>query len=285
MARLVLLDVTGAPCGSTPMGGTTFLGRDPLCDVQVDDVRASRRHARIDRSGDKYIVRDLGSMNGTFVNGARLLGEKQLKDGDVISIGTVRIRFEQDKKAVPRAEHEPVFPPFEKTGGDPARMRKLYERLRLFHELARALLPERDPQAALEKLVLGARAWIEADRAVLYLRGEDDKLERVLTWESDNPGKAIEPSEQALEHVLAGRCTVALHGVESRVNETIGPMRGAQRAVYGIPVVRGAQVAGVLWMEAKRVGAGENTDLELVAVLASAVAAAFEAKSNKPLVH
>jgi adenylate cyclase len=267
------------------MGDVTYLGRDPLCEVQVDDVRASRRHARIDRSGDKFIVRDLGSMNGTFVNGARLLGEKSLKDGDVISIGAVRMRYEQDKKAVPRAEFEPVFPAFDSTGGDPARVRKLYERLRLFHELARAILPERDPEAMLEKLILGSRVWIDPDRAVLYLRGDGDKLEARVRWEGDSPGAEVEPSQQALDHVLAGRCTVALHGVENRTNDTIGGSRAGQRAVYGIPIVRGAQVVGVLWMEAKRVGAGENTDLELIAVLASAIAAAVEAAPTKPLLH
>jgi transcriptional regulator with GAF, ATPase, and Fis domain len=194
------------------------------------------------------------------------------------------MRFEQDKRAVARAEHEPVFPAFDSTGGDPARVRKLYERLRMFHELARAILPERDPEAALEKLVLGSRAWMDADRAVLYLRGESEKLEQRVRWEGESPGPEVEPSEQALDHVLAGRCTVALHGVENRTNDTIGA-RSGQRAVYGIPIVRGAQVVGVLWMEAKRVGSGENTDLELIAVLASAIAASVEGMPTKPLLH
>jgi len=285
MARLVWLDVTGAPAGSRAMGDVTFLGRDPLCEVQVDDARCSRRHARIDRSGDKFVLHDLGSMNGTFVNGARLLGNKPLKDGDVISIGAVRMRFEHEKKAVPRAEYEPVFPSFDSTGGDPARVRKMYERLRMFHEVARALLPERDPDAALATLVIGSRSWIDADRAVLYLRGENDKLEPVVKWEGDNPGKPVEPSEQALDHVLAGRCTVAIHGVEARSGETIGMNKPGQRAMYGIPDVRSAQVVGALWMEAKRVGVGENTDLELVAILASALAACVEASPNKPVLH
>jgi hypothetical protein len=287
LARLVYLDVTGAPAGSRAMGETTWLGRDPTCEVQVEDVRASRRHARIDRQGgEKFVVRDLGSMNGTFINGARLLGEKPLKDGDVISIGAVRLRFEADKKAVARAEHEPSFPAFESLS-DPARARKAYEKLRLFHDIARAVLPERDPEEALEKLVIGVKPWIDADRAVLFLVGDTGKMEPVIKWQRDGAGSAIEPSQQALDHVLAGRCTVALHGVEAKPGETMGAniLAGGQRAVYGIPVVRGAQVVGVVWMEAKRIGAGDPSDLELIAVLASSLAASVEASPRKPVLH
>lgn len=287
MARLVYLDVTGAPAGSRPMGETTWLGRDPNCEVQVEDVRASRRHARIDRhGGERFVVRDLGSMNGTFINGARLLGEKPLKDGDVISIGAVRMRFEADKKAVARAEHEPMFPPFEGMS-DPARARKAYERLRLFHDIARAVLPERDPEEALEKLAIGAKPWIDSDSAVLYLVGEAGKMAPAVRWQRDGSRAFVEPSQQALDHVLAGRCTVALHGVESTPGETMGAnvLGGGQRAVYGIPVVRGARVVGVLWMEAKRIGAGDPSDLELIAVLASSLAASVEALPHRPVLH
>ncbi len=287
MARLVYLDVTGAPAGSRAMAETTWLGRDPTCEVQVEDVRASRRHARIDRQGgEKFILRDLGSMNGTFINGARLLGEKPLKDGDVISIGAVRMRFEADKKAVARAEHEPMFPAFEGMS-DPARARKAYERLRLFHDIARAVLPEREPEEALEKLAIGAKPWVDADRALLFLIGESGKMEPVAKWQRDGAGPHVEPSQQALDHVLAGRCTVALHGVEAKPGETMGAnaLGGAQRAVYGIPVVRAARVVGVLWMEAKRIGAGDPSDLELIAVLASSVAASVEALPRKPVFH
>lgn len=286
MARLVYLDVTGAPAGSRAMGDTTWLGRDPSCEVQVEDARASRKHARIDRQGEgRFVVRDLGSTNGTFVNGARLLGEKRLDDGDVISIGAVRMRFEADKKAVARAEHEPMFPPFEAMS-DPARARKAYERLRLFHDIARAVLPERDAEEALEKLALGVRPWIDAERAALYLGGDAAKMEAVARWRKDGAGPEVEPSQQALDHVLAGRCTVALHGVDAKSGETMSAHAAAgQRAVYGIPVVRGARVVGVLWMQAKRIGAGDPSDLELVAVLASSVAASVEASPREPTVH
>ena len=66
------------------------LGRHPLSDVRFDaarDLDVSARHAEIVRHGDRFVVRDLGSTNGTFVNGARVTGDVVLADGDVIGFG------------------------------------------------------------------------------------------------------------------------------------------------------------------------------------------------------
>ena len=66
------------------------LGRHPLSDLRFDaerDLDVSARHAEIIRDGDRFVVRDVGSTNGTFVNGARITGDVVLADGDVIGFG------------------------------------------------------------------------------------------------------------------------------------------------------------------------------------------------------
>ncbi|HEX9283414.1 MAG TPA: trypsin-like peptidase domain-containing protein [Gemmatimonadales bacterium] len=68
------------------------LGRHPLSDVRFDaerDLDVSSRHAAVIRQGerDTFVVRDLGSTNGTFLNGQRVAGDVGLKDGDVITFG------------------------------------------------------------------------------------------------------------------------------------------------------------------------------------------------------
>lgn len=70
-----------------------LIGRLPECDIVVNDPRASRRHAEIRPSGNGYCVTDLGSMNGTQVNGAPMR-EHVLADGDQISIGKTVLTFE-----------------------------------------------------------------------------------------------------------------------------------------------------------------------------------------------
>jgi pSer/pThr/pTyr-binding forkhead associated (FHA) protein len=54
----------------------------------------SRRHAQVHRSGSGFVISDLGSTNGTYVNGERLIADHRLADGDIISIGAVNLRFE-----------------------------------------------------------------------------------------------------------------------------------------------------------------------------------------------
>jgi hypothetical protein len=69
------------------------LGRLPECAVVLDDPNVSRRHAEIRRRGSDVVVVDLGSTNGTRVNGIRVK-EQLLNDGDEISVGTSTVRFE-----------------------------------------------------------------------------------------------------------------------------------------------------------------------------------------------
>ena len=69
------------------------LGRDPESDIQIDDDRASRTHARVRPSGRGWIVEDLSSTNGTRVNGFRTAAQL-LIDGDQVTIGATVFTFE-----------------------------------------------------------------------------------------------------------------------------------------------------------------------------------------------
>lgn len=80
---------------SGPTPGVTFplegeqltIGRDSTNGVAINDAEISRKHARLMFQGGKYVLEDLGSTNGTFVNGQRLAGPIVLKTGDVVSLG------------------------------------------------------------------------------------------------------------------------------------------------------------------------------------------------------
>lgn len=85
------------------------IGRDAQCDIQVADTWVSRRHARIAWSGTEYIVEDLESTNGTYVNGERVGAPCALKSGDFLQLGDqVELAFQV---SVPAPLHEvPVLP-------------------------------------------------------------------------------------------------------------------------------------------------------------------------------
>jgi len=65
----------------------TVIGRDESADLTIPSQAVSRRHARLLREGDGYVLEDLGSSNGTFVNNQKLTGRRQLKSGDQIRLG------------------------------------------------------------------------------------------------------------------------------------------------------------------------------------------------------
>lgn len=73
-------------------GPRTLIGRSPECDVFLDDVTVSRRHAEIVQEGASYVIRDLGSLNGTFVNRKRI-ESAELEDDDELQIGKYRLTF------------------------------------------------------------------------------------------------------------------------------------------------------------------------------------------------
>ena len=87
---LVLPSGQRIPLGDTPVS----VGRLSECTIPLNDQNVSRRHAEIRPNRQNYVVVDLGSTNGTMVNGTRIHGETALSDGDIISFGSTYVRFE-----------------------------------------------------------------------------------------------------------------------------------------------------------------------------------------------
>jgi hypothetical protein len=89
MAQFQLVMRSGpTPGASYPLEGDQLtIGRDSVNGVAINDAEISRKHARLTFQGGKYVIEDLGSTNGTFVNGQRLSGPFVLKSGDVVSFG------------------------------------------------------------------------------------------------------------------------------------------------------------------------------------------------------
>lgn len=82
------------------------VGREPTCDVRLDDPHVSRTHAALQRRGGTVYVQDLGSSGGTFVNGSPAT-RAELRHGDVVTFATVQARFEATAPATEETQAMP----------------------------------------------------------------------------------------------------------------------------------------------------------------------------------
>lgn len=93
MAKIVVSSPGAADAHQFVDKARLTIGRDPACDVALTDVAASKTHAVIMTVGLDHVLQDVGSRNGTIVNGARITETHVLQNEDLIEIGTSRIVY------------------------------------------------------------------------------------------------------------------------------------------------------------------------------------------------
>lgn len=162
--------ITDLPC---------TIGRSGDCDIRLGLDRISRRHLRLSVDGDGYVIEDLGSTNGTFVNEARIHAPTRLVPGDVVHIADYAFRFADAGAGASEAARQPtrsdtvrgetVVGFTEEPAGFPVQAPQFYELLNdeLIEPLATVAELDGDPASA---LLIGARSTHHA------LRGEHDRL-------------------------------------------------------------------------------------------------------------
>ncbi|MBI3861419.1 MAG: FHA domain-containing protein [Planctomycetia bacterium] len=166
----------------------TVIGRDPDCHVRIESHAVSRRHARIVRDGERFLVEDSGSRNGTLVNGTRIASAVRLTHDDFVQLGPVRIRF------VDRA-----------VTADVREARR--ERIR---ELSRALAGAVDLDVILSRTLETLLAiFREADRGCMLLRAgtagqtEGQLVPRAVIHRHPSPDAPVKISHAILSHVIS----------------------------------------------------------------------------------
>ena len=88
--------------------GSWLVGRDEACDITVDDHGVSRRHASITKLGDRLWVEDVGSTNGTWVDGERVSGRREISAGQRVQVGGTVLRVDDVRQGAPApAPHRP----------------------------------------------------------------------------------------------------------------------------------------------------------------------------------
>ena len=192
MARLRLIGQAGHPNKEFDLKDSTSLGRHPSQDIQVLDRVVSKEHARIVRREGLYYLADLGSRNGTFLNGTRVTRTMELHPGDEIRMGGSSLVFLGEAGQDPtllgqvtiasEGEETNIQERLAGAGGfsflpetqihDEQQLRRDYEKLRIAMELSQDLGIERDLDRLLNRILDRAFSLFAADRAVILLIDE-----------------------------------------------------------------------------------------------------------------
>ena len=110
-ATLVIRQGPQAGMSFPLIGAQMVVGREEGLDVTLQDPEASRRHARITWQAGQYVIEDLGSTNGTFINGVQTTAPQILNPGDSIGIGQTALVFQLEgvQMSAPPYNHPPCL--------------------------------------------------------------------------------------------------------------------------------------------------------------------------------
>ncbi len=96
--NLVLFKKDGSQKSFSLPSNVTVIGRRHDCDLHIPLMRVSRRHCQLNLNGETVKIRDLGSHNGTYLNGERIDGETPIKAGDYLQVGPLVFQLQIDGK-------------------------------------------------------------------------------------------------------------------------------------------------------------------------------------------
>jgi sigma-B regulation protein RsbU (phosphoserine phosphatase) len=294
-AYLVCETATTGPQEVT-IGTSLTLGRAGDCGFVIDDAAASRRHVMISLRNGQYFWRDLGSTNGTLINGARML-EGLIKKGDKLQIGETVLRFDfEELPDDPIAKDESTI--FKKTMMDWRHAEDEGERavdksealLRAVYSVMNEIASNYEPCNLVDRILETTLNAIDAQRGAIFfaVQGKSELLACPVC------GKYHMISDGKLRHVQAGEIAISstvAHHVLSRgesvlftEGDTDSPMNMAQsimslqiRSIICVPLRGKYGNIGILYIDSSRVSQQyTNEDLLLATAVGNSSGLALE---------
>src|SRR6266446_6660073 len=295
----LILKGPGGEVTEYPLGQSSVLGRSTTASVRLADREVSRKHSQIDREGQDYVLRDLGSSNGTFLNGKRIFGPTRLKDGDEVLIGTSTMEFRLGSEAgatnaeivqmqpvdaplegvVARVEAKANFQPVEQVR-DVDQLKRDYERLRIGHEFSRYVRLERDLGELLSRILAIAFDLIPADNGVILLRDPGSQELVIQSMRQRKPGQGkVLVSDTLLKQVQATHQGVLTSDAisDERFSSSQSIIALGVRSAMAVPLMTGDEVKGIMFLDSReRVAALTTKDLEVLSAIAAQASVALE---------
>jgi serine phosphatase RsbU (regulator of sigma subunit) len=277
-----------APVERDCEGDAVVIGRTGKADIAIDDHSVSRRHARLFRDGAAWFIEDLGSRNGTLLNGKALSDPAEARPGDTIRIGDTQLRV----RSVGKAEREFASPPpITDAPADNAYfsvLRPVAEliqttdadvgassRLQLLNEVHRVLSGPISRDELLQMILDRAFAVLQPEQAAIFLKGPDGELVRAAERRSPGSSGSLLVSRRLAEEVtVKGAAALVLDAqADERFASAKSVLVSGVRSIVAAPLSDSAGCLGMIALYSSiHVRRFSEQDLQLLASLASVAA-------------
>ncbi len=306
MAKLVILQ-GGESKNFDLTGDEAVMGRHPECAIQLESNMVSRRHARVFKNGSQFFIEDLGSGNGTIVNGEKVEGSLQLKNEDRIKLGPILLRFE-DAAASPAGKKKPLSDEFStvpgtklgievSAGSDDASMImgsvgsnpfggitvRPEAKLKAVLEITRSLAGTVDLQAILPKILDTLFSiFPQADRGCILLKeeGKTQMIPRAIKHRRTGDDDSVKLSRTILNKVLTEKTGIlsADAANDARFNASESISNFTIRSMMCVPLLGlNGDPLGVINIDTQNpLKQFQNEDLDLLMAVAGQAAVTFE---------
>jgi adenylate cyclase len=268
MAKLIV--ISGDERQEFELAAFNTIGRHPDNTIQILDRIISKEHAQIQRAADgRYLLRDLRSLNGTFMRGERI-ADHYLNDGDEFTMGSTRIVFVDKPKADDVLQRVTIAPGLteshirgriqantgdfmpERQIADDKNLRRDYERLRIGHELARAVGSELDLDKLLPKILDKAFELVGADRGVILLMDDRGELSpRFVKTRSGKSDPNIVLSKTVMAEVTTNRAAVLSSDatMDARFSGAHSIIMQGIRSTMTLPLLHAGDLLGIMHLD------------------------------------
>jgi serine phosphatase RsbU (regulator of sigma subunit) len=256
-------------------GPEIVIGRAATAAIVIADTRVSRQHARIVRRNGDWWVEDLGTRNGTLLNGELMAGAVKLAPGDRLDIGDSIVRFMGDAADAGSGAAEPdhraataAMPAFVAGGRDAVRMRAL-------NQIHRALTESLSLSELLAVILARCFDVLEPEEGVVMLRRADGTLS-TAAFRRATPGGAPVTIPRRLVDEVAGKGQPAIvidAAYDERFAGSVSTVSSGMRSIVAAPLVDAEGTLGLITL-CSRIAVRQFTqpDLDMLVSIASAVA-------------
>src|SRR5688572_30544583 len=281
MAKLIL--TSGEQRQEFDLAAVNTIGRHPDNSIQILDRIISKEHAQVLRNPEgRFLLKDLGSLNGTYVGGSRV-SEHILRHGDQLVLGSTHLTYVEHSETEDSLNKVTIAPSSvesivrhkvdvsatrdflpEKQINDGEQLRRDYEKLRIAHELGRAIVGVLDLDQLLPRILDKSFELLPADRGVILLYDQDHTLApRYVKHKSGHHDEQILLSKSILHEVEQHKKAVLSSDaqMDSRFSGAHSIIMQGIRSTMCVPLLHGEELLGIMHIASQTAVAIQNARL------------------------